>query len=189
MVSSELLIYVSIYISVISVITLDTFMESSKMVKREQFNQAKHQWDLERLYNDLASVKGKNLTPMEKLHLRGLLCGYSPVEIAEKLYKELRGIETDLSATVYRYIKGLVNKKIENWRNVSEYLEQTNYKIQSSFLLKKQQGVFLPIEDLKGLVTISHNSNCLKHNQKIVEINIRLVTSLSDDKTSDDKAE
>lgn len=56
----------------------------------EQFNYAALQWDLEALYTDLASAKGKRLTPMEKLHLRGLLCGYSPAEIAEKLRKTLR---------------------------------------------------------------------------------------------------
>ena len=48
----------------------------------EEFSQAAQDWDLETLYADLASAKGKRLTPTEKLHLRGLLCGHSPVEIA-----------------------------------------------------------------------------------------------------------
>jgi len=99
----------------------------------EQFTQASNHWDLETLYTDLASAKGKRLTPVEKLHLRGLLCGYSPTEIAEKLGKNVKGVETDLCATLYRYVKSLVNKcneKIENWRNITEWLEEAGYKAQ-----------------------------------------------------------
>ena len=100
----------------------------------EQFAQAANHWDLETLYTDLASVKGKRLTPVEKLHLRGLLCGYSPSEIAEKLGKNGKGVETDLCATVYRYVKSLVdkcNEKIENWRNITEWLDDAGYKAQT----------------------------------------------------------
>ncbi|EAW39013.1 hypothetical protein [Lyngbya sp. PCC 8106] len=99
----------------------------------EQFNQAARDWDLETLYIDLASAKGKRLTPMEKLHLRGLLCGYSPSEIAEKLGKNPKGVETDLCATLYRYVKSLLDKcdeRIENWRNVAEWLDDAGYKCQ-----------------------------------------------------------
>ncbi len=38
----------------------------------DPFTQAANQWDLETLYTDLASAKGKRFTPTEKLHLRGL---------------------------------------------------------------------------------------------------------------------
>jgi hypothetical protein len=105
-------------------------MASSK----EPFMQAENQWDLETLYSDLASVKGKRLTPVEKRHLRGLLCGFSPGEIAEKLGKNVKGVETDLCASIYRYVKSLLDKsdeKIENWRNVSEWLDDAGYKNQS----------------------------------------------------------
>lgn len=99
----------------------------------EQFSQAANYWDLETLYADLASAKGKRLTPVEKLHLRGLLSGYSPAEIAEKLAKNVKGVETDLCATLYRYVKSLVDKcseKIENWRNITEWLEDAGYRTQ-----------------------------------------------------------
>ncbi len=99
----------------------------------EQFSQAANYWDLETLYADLASAKGKRLTPVEKLHLRGLLSGYSPAEIAEKLAKNVKGVETDLCATLYRYVKSLVDKcseKIENWRNIAEWLEDAGYRTQ-----------------------------------------------------------
>ena len=99
----------------------------------EEFSQAAQDWDLETLYSDLASAKGKRLTPTEKLHLRGLLCGHSPVEIADKLQKNPRGVETDLCATLYRYVKSLVSKnteKIDNWRKITEWLDDAGYKCQ-----------------------------------------------------------
>ncbi len=96
------------------------------------FAEAGEEWDLETLYDDLASAKGKHLTPTEKLHLRGLLCGHSPAEIAEKLNKQAGGVETDLSATIYRYVKalaGIDGEKIEGWRKVKELLEVAGYKV------------------------------------------------------------
>ncbi len=42
------------------------------------FKEAEKKWNLKTLYTDLASAKGKRLTPMEKLHLRGLLCELTP---------------------------------------------------------------------------------------------------------------
>ncbi|MEA5572750.1 helix-turn-helix domain-containing protein [Calothrix sp. UHCC 0171] len=100
----------------------------------EQFSQAYNHWDLEALYTDLASAKGKRLTPVEKCHLRGLLCGLSPGEIAEKLGKNGKGVETDLCATIYKYVKNLLDKsdeKVENWRNIGEWLDNSGYKSQS----------------------------------------------------------
>lgn len=103
--------------------------------KQEQFADAAKQWDLETLYTDLASVKGKRLTPVEKLHLRGLLCGHSPAEIAEKLDKDVKGVQTDLCATLYKYVKSLLDKsdgKLESWRSVTDWLEQAGYRSELS---------------------------------------------------------
>lgn len=99
--------------------------------KDESFEKAGRYWDLETLYIDLASAKGRRLTPTEKLHLRGLLCNYSPAEIAQTLGKNVKGVETDLCATLYRYVKKLVGKshgKVENWRNITEWLEDAGYR-------------------------------------------------------------
>jgi len=68
---------------------------------------------------------------VEKTHLRGLLCGYSPAEIAEKLDKIPRGVEADLCATIYKYVKFLLDKvddKVENWRRIYEWLDESGYK-------------------------------------------------------------
>jgi len=116
---------------------LDTFgifpkeLSNTMAHSKEQFTQAEQEWNLDELYKDLASTKGKNLTPMEKLHLRGLLCGCCPAEIAEKLHKSLNGLEVDLSKTVYHYVKTFLNRgneKIDNWRNICQWLEEEGYK-------------------------------------------------------------
>ena len=101
----------------------------------EQFTQAASEWDLETLYTDLASAKGKRLTPVEKLHLRGLLCGHSPAEIAQKLHKSIKGVESEVCTGLYIYVKNLVgktNEKVENWRNICEWLDEAGYKTQLS---------------------------------------------------------
>jgi hypothetical protein len=109
----------------------ELYTHQSMASTNDRFVEAESRWDLKTLYADLAAVKGKPLTPVEKLHLRGLLCGYSPAEIAEKLQKNPKGVETDLCATIYKYVKGFVGKsdgKIENWRNIAEWLEDAGYK-------------------------------------------------------------
>lgn len=109
----------------------------------EQFILAANDWALERLYKDLADAKRevaphkqKELTEVEKLHLRGVLCDCSPTDIAKKLHREERGLTADLSETVYRYVKqltqGTVDIRLKNWRCILTWLEQAGYKTRSS---------------------------------------------------------
>ncbi len=109
---------------------------------KKQFAQAEKNWDLDRLYTDLAKAKGKNLTQVEKLHLCGLLCGFSPAEIAEQRQKNAAGLSVDLSNTVYQYIKVVLNKEqIENWRNICQWLEAAGYKNQIVVQSKSNQSI------------------------------------------------
>ncbi|BAZ16237.1 hypothetical protein NIES4071_81120 [Calothrix sp. NIES-4071] len=153
----------------------------------EQFIQAANQWDLETLYIDLASAKGKRLTPVEKLHLRGLLCGYSPVEIAEKLNKSARGVGVDLCKTLYVYVKNLVDKSdesIENWRDVTEWLEEAGYKTQVSFEADNSDSVSLKVVVKKANII-------LENNHLIIDLNMRIVApspseaAIIEDKSTD----
>ena len=137
----------------------------------ERFVQATNYWDLETLYTDIASAKGKRLTPVEKLHLRGLLCGYSPAEIAERLNKNVKGVEVDLSNTLYKYVKSLVDKsdeKVENWRNITEWLEEAGYKSQPSIESEIGDGVSVKLLVQEANIT-------LEKNQLIIDLNIRIV--------------
>ena len=78
------------------------------MSNDEMFSEAANNWDLERLYRDLAEAKHKcaprarkGLTEREKLYLRGLLCGYSPAEMARKLLQSPKGLEVYVCKTLY----------------------------------------------------------------------------------------
>ncbi|NJR59419.1 MAG: ATP-binding protein [Cyanobacteria bacterium CRU_2_1] len=109
---------------------------------QEEFSEVEDHWKLEELYTDmelakrqLAPHKRKGLTAVEKRHLRGLLCGYSPAEIACKLSKNNRGIEADLCKSLYRYLELLTARKantLKNWRDVIDWLEEAGYKISSN---------------------------------------------------------
>ncbi|MEH2272428.1 MAG: helix-turn-helix domain-containing protein [Nostoc sp.] len=147
----------------------------------EPFMQAENQWDLETLYSDLSSVKNKRLTPVEKRHLRGLLCGLSPAEIAEKLGKNGKGVETDLCATVYRYVKSLLDKsdeKLENWRNISEWLDDAGYK---------NQSIKVPGLDLSPEKTIVNVTNInIENNQLVIGIKVCIPTSENPDSLEDE---
>lgn len=137
------------------------------------FAEASEIWNLKLLYEDISSAKGRRLTPMEKLHLKGLLCGYSPVEIAEKLNKIPKGVEADLCSTIYRYIKSLVGKgeeKLESWRSVSELLEEAGYKM----------PLHLGIEDLLTDKTAVNVTNInIEKNSLVFMIRVEVPTSRS----------
>lgn len=109
----------------------------------EVFIQAASVWNLEPLYTDLAQAKkevsqspskDRGLTDIEKLHLRGLLCGYSPAEIAKQLSKSVQGVEVDLCKTIYCYVKKLTDYPSNDpdqkwsWRSVVERLDNAGYR-------------------------------------------------------------
>ncbi|MBD0266215.1 MAG: NB-ARC domain-containing protein, partial [Tolypothrix sp. Co-bin9] len=102
-----------------------------------EFKEASNNWNLEKLYIDLAAAKGKGLTPVEKKFLRGLLCGYSPSEIADQVYKSRSSsaVRVYLSNGLYKYIQELIIRqtgniiKIKNWSRVTNLLEKAGYKI------------------------------------------------------------
>lgn len=100
------------------------------------FTEASNSWKLEKLYIDLAAAKGKSLTPVEKKLLRGLLCGYSPAEIADKVYqsRNSNAVRVYLSNGLYKYIEELLIRKsgaflkVKTWNRVIHLLEEAGYK-------------------------------------------------------------
>jgi hypothetical protein len=103
---------------------------------KDEFIEAKNNWDLEKLYIDLASAKGKALTPVEKKFLRGLLCGCSPAEIASIVYKSRSSstVRVYLSNGLYKYIEEMLSNqagysiKVKNWSRVTHLLDKAGYK-------------------------------------------------------------
>jgi hypothetical protein len=100
------------------------------------FSAASKYWRLEKLYIDLADAKGKGLTPLEKVFLQGLLCGYSPAEIAQQVYhnRSSSSVRVYLSNGLYKYIQELLLRqtkqeiKIRNWSHVTYLLDNGGYK-------------------------------------------------------------
>jgi hypothetical protein len=71
------------------------------------FSQASDEWDLQQLYADIRSVQqSAELTPRVKQIIRGLLCGYTPQEIAQKIYNKPTAncIGQDLNK-IYSYVQ------------------------------------------------------------------------------------
>lgn len=100
------------------------------------FLDAEKGWRLNDLYRDLALIKGgskKNtLNSTEKACLRGLLCSFEPAEIARKMNWHVKSLKTELSRTIYHYIKihtGNTEQRIL-WHNVSKYLAKKGYKLE-----------------------------------------------------------
>ena len=144
----------------------------------EQFTEAANHWDLETLYTDLASTKGKRLTPVEKLHLRGLLCGYSPAEIAQILHKSIKGVESEVCTTLYPYVKNLVgkcNEKVENWRNICEWLDEAGYKCN---LYPQQLNNSIPVDILGKIANIK-----VEKDKITIEIDLRETNTPSSELT------
>ncbi|MEM1426814.1 MAG: hypothetical protein AAGF75_09710, partial [Cyanobacteria bacterium P01_H01_bin.130] len=84
----------------------------------QEWSRVDQLWDIERLRRDLARIKGRyqrageghaSLSPTEMTFLRGLLLGKSPRGIARAMGRQEGGIKTDLSKTVYRYLKELLD--------------------------------------------------------------------------------
>jgi hypothetical protein len=80
----------------------------------DKFIEAIAYWNLETLYVALESAKQqvypgkcKKLTATEQACLRGLLCRYSPSEIARELHREPKGLRVELCRGLYRYIEML----------------------------------------------------------------------------------
>ncbi|VEP13214.1 AAA ATPase [Hyella patelloides LEGE 07179] len=108
-----------------------------KTIEEQLFLVVAENWNLELLYQDLANVKRVNITrkaklsPIEKAMLRGLLAGYSPKEIASKLYWTAASVGVELSKGIYRYVEALTDREsnaLKSWRDVAKWLEEAGYK-------------------------------------------------------------
>lgn len=163
------------------------------MAKVDQdFGEASLYWDLETLYKDLASIKGKNLTPVEKQHLRGLLCGYSPAEIAQKLQKSVKGVEIAFCNTLYQYVKNLLgqpNGKVDNWRNIIQWLDNAGYKNQGNNQQKITDYLSLDIVIKECDINVNKCSLNIKNNHLLIDLNIRLSSPLSENNFNSDESE
>ncbi|MFM6455676.1 MAG: helix-turn-helix domain-containing protein, partial [Planktothrix sp.] len=94
-----------------------------------------------------------------------------PSEIAQKLDKIPRGVESDLCATIYKYVKYLLDKteKVENWRKIYEWLDESGYK---SKLEKVPVKTLLPEQSVINITTIN-----IDQHQIVFHFNLTIPTS------------
>ena len=101
------------------------------------WNEADKVWDLIRLYKDLSRTKGRGLTELQKAKLRGALCSVALKDVAEQLHRGLKGLRTDLSPGLYRFIQDLLFEKgIDHngriyWQQIPRLLSLAGYSRQS----------------------------------------------------------
>jgi hypothetical protein len=119
-----------------------------KTSRPDPFAEAELTWELARLYKDLATVKGESLQDeTEKLYLRGLLCGYSPEQIAGKVYRQPTSLTSYLSRTIYQYVKDLTgHEKMQNHSQIPNWLENYKKPRATRSLLKSQPEGSVPME-------------------------------------------
>lgn len=106
-------------------------MASPSRPPKELFPSRAYRWDLERLYSDLARVKHHQLSPTERLCLRGLLCGLDPKALAAILCWQPQGLQVNLSQGLYQYLETLTNQTVNNWGEVAVILDHAGYRIPS----------------------------------------------------------
>ncbi|BAY12443.1 NB-ARC domain-containing protein [Calothrix sp. NIES-2098] len=140
----------------------------------EDFIEAKNNWELEKLYVDLASAKGKALTPVEKKFLRGLLCGCSPAEIAKVVYQSGTSstVRVYLSNGLYKYIEEMLSNqvgdsvKVKTWSRVTQLLEKAGYK-KGWFNLQSGISPIKVHKDME-LDLLAHQSTQLENNSESI---------------------
>lgn len=96
------------------------------------FPEAAQNWDLNRIYADLQNVSGKEIKPVEKACLRGLLCRYRPGQLAFKLTWTSGALRVELNKGLYRLLEAIADQPINTlrWEKVPEWLEAKGYKAQ-----------------------------------------------------------
>ena len=100
------------------------------------FSEVDNHWDLSKLYEQVEYVKRqqtgqKQLTVVEKACLRGLLCGYSPEQIAGYFLEEPYGLIINLIWRLHRSIQTMTGREpqeIESYQDIPNWLEAAGYR-------------------------------------------------------------
>lgn len=160
---------------------LENLIAKAMNEKDNIFNEALEDWDLERLYKVLAEAKKsisprsrQGLTNTEKLYLRGILCGYSPAEIARKFLKSTKGAEVYVCKTLYQYLKQIIdapNEPVGNWRNICTWLENAGYKSKQNYKFQFDTSVLPKDATVKivGIDFVENSSHTIN-----IDVNIKL---------------
>jgi len=114
-------------------------------------NEAAKEWDLSRLYSDLATANDEDNPPSKKSVLETdkeylclLLMHVSPKEIAEKKNLRVNTVRDTLSQKLYPYIQKLVNHIHQNVKAGAEKKFEIGVMFQYSLLIiESRKSLFL----------------------------------------------
>ena len=115
--------------------------------EEELFPQAAQNWDLPVIYEQIEAAKQelfgeKQLTELQKTILRGLLCDYSPEQIAivlpQGMHQSLVNITWNLHKCV-KYLVGLESKTVESYRDIPRWLAIAGFKFPAKFDARSDQ--------------------------------------------------
>jgi hypothetical protein len=119
--------------------------------------------DLSKKYQQCLSEVSQLLTDKEICYVNLLLLGIGGhQEISKKLFLSESVIKSDLSQTIYKYVRRMTGKKITNWAQVRLYLEK-QYR---TTILNPNQ-VNIPNQIINIQIQISNPVNQDKLNQLI----------------------
>ena len=113
----------------------------------ELFPQAAQNWDLPVIYEQIEVAKQelfgeKQLTELQKTILRGLLCDYSPEQIAivlpQGMHQSLVNITWNLHKCV-KYLVGIESKTVESYRDIPRWLAIAGFKFPAQFDARSEQ--------------------------------------------------
>ena len=125
---------------------MDTTIVNPKR-DEELFPQAAQNWDLPVIYEQIEAAKQelfgeKQLTELQKTILRGLLCDYSPEQIAivlpQGMHQSLVNITWNLHKCV-KYLVGIESKTVESYRDIPRWLAIAGFKFPAKFDAKSAQ--------------------------------------------------
>ncbi|MGB5635802.1 MAG: HlyD family efflux transporter periplasmic adaptor subunit [Waterburya sp.] len=107
--------------------------------EEELFAQAEQDWNLPVIYEQVEAAKQelfgeKQLTALQKTILRGLLCDYSPEQIAivlpQGMHQSLVNITWNLHKCV-KYLVSIESKTVESYRDIPRWLAIAGFKTQA----------------------------------------------------------
>lgn len=116
----------------------------------ELFTEAEQQWDLPAIYAEIENIKyklfgEKQITSLQKTILRGLLCNYTPKQIADRLPGDVEELVINLAWKLYRCVRtcphqivplvpsvqtttGIETKAVESYKNIPDLLKTAGYQ-------------------------------------------------------------
>lgn len=110
--------------------------------------------------------------------MRGLLCGYTPTEIARNLVKSPKGVEVYLCKTLYKYFKKITNVSDSSEQNtghrhsIPHWSETEGYRLRSF-----SQSPSTAEKDLEHLIKL----NVMSYSQNSGTIDIKISIELPPD--------